>query len=70
MKKPEITKNTLIKLSVIFSVFMIFLSGAIGLIEITIAQDPIINISSKLLSQSGNYDLALGNLIHSKEFIF
>lgn len=70
MKIPEITKHALIKISVIFSVFMIFLSGAIGLIEITIAQDPIINISSKLLNQSGNYNLALGNLIQSKEFMF
>jgi adenylate cyclase len=70
MKIPEITKNTLIKSSVIFSVFMIFLSGAIGLIEITFAQDPIINISSKLFNQSGNYNLALGKLFNSKEFIF
>ncbi len=70
MKIPEITKHILIKISVIFSVFMIFLSGSIGLIEITIAQDPIINISSKLLNQSGSYDLALGNLVQSKEFIF
>ncbi len=70
MKMPEITKHTLIKISVIFSVFIIFLSGAIGLIEITIAQEPLINISSKLLSQTGNYSYAFGNLIHSKEFIF
>lgn len=49
---------------------MIFLSGAIGLIEITIAQDPIINISSNLLTQSGDYSLASSNLILSKEFIF
>lgn len=70
MKIPEITKNILIKISVIFSVFIIFLSGAIGLIEITIAQDPIINISSKLLNQSGNYNLALDKLFYSKEFIF
>jgi len=70
MKIPEITKHILIKISVIFSVFMIFLSGAIGLVEITIAQDPIINISSKLLNNSGNYNLALGNLIQTKEFVF
>tara|TARA_R110000782_G_scaffold166718_4_gene258629 strand:+ start:529 stop:1776 length:1248 start_codon:yes stop_codon:yes gene_type:complete len=70
MKIPEITKHTLIKIAVIFSVFMIFLSGAIGLIEITIAQDPIINISSKLLNQSDNYNLAMDKLIQSKEFIF
>ncbi len=70
MKIPEITKHVLIKISVIFSVFMIFLSDAIGLIEITIAQDPIINISSKLLNQSGNYNLALGKLMQTKEFIF
>lgn len=70
MKIPEITKHTLIKVSVIFSVFIIFLSGAIGIIEVTIAQDPIFNISSKLLNQSGNFNLALGKLIQSKEFIF
>jgi len=70
MKTPEITKHTLIKISVIFSVFMIFLSGGIGLIEITIAQNPLINISSKLFNQSTNYSLALGNLIQTKEFMF
>lgn len=70
MKIPVKTKHTLIKTSVIFSVLMIFLSGAIGLIEITIAQDPIINISSNLLTQSGDYSLASSNLILSKEFIF
>jgi adenylate cyclase len=69
MKIPEIKKHTLIKSSVIFSVFIIFLSGAIGLIEITIAQDPLINISSKLLSRAGNYNLALDKLVQSKEFI-
>lgn len=70
MKLPEITKHTFIKISVIFSVFIIFLSGAMGLIEITIARDPIINISSKLLNQPGSFSLAAGNLFYSVEFIF
>ena len=67
---PEITKINLIKISVIFSVFIIFLSGAIGLIEITISQNPLFNISSKLFDQSGNYNVALGNILQTKEFIF
>jgi len=67
---PEITKNSLIKVSVIFIVFIIFLSGAIGLIEITISQSPIFSINSRLFNQSGNYNLALSNILHSKEFAF
>jgi len=67
---PEITNDKLIKISVIFSVFMLFLSGAVGLIEITIAQDPVININTKLFNPSGNYNLALGKLLQTKEFIY
>jgi adenylate cyclase len=67
---PELTKDRLIKISAIFIVFMLFLSGAIGLIEITISQRPIININSQLFNQSGNYQLALSKLLYSKEFIF
>ncbi len=64
----KISKTKLIKASVIFSVFMIFLSAAIGLLEITISQNPIFSINSKLFSPSGNYNLALNNIILSKEF--
>jgi adenylate cyclase len=65
---PKISKNSLIKISVIFSVFMMFLSGATGLIEITISQNPIFSINSKLFNPSGNYNLALNNILLSKEF--
>ncbi len=70
MTMSELTRNNLIKISVVFSVFMMFLSGAIGLIEITISQDPVFNISSKLFNQSGNYNLALSHILHTKEFNF
>ncbi len=65
---PVISKNNLIKISIIFIVFIIFLSGATGLIEITISQNPIFSINSKLFNSSGNYNLALGNILLSKEF--
>jgi adenylate cyclase len=65
---PEISKNELIKISIIFSVFLIFLSSAIGLIEITISQHPIFSINSKLFSPSGQYNLALDNILLTKEF--
>jgi adenylate cyclase len=65
---PVISKNNLIKISIIFSVFMLFLSGAIGLIEITISQNPIFSINSKLFNSSGNYNLALSNIVLTKEF--
>ncbi len=66
---PRLTKDILIKSSVIFIVFMIFLSGAIGLIEITISQNPIFNISSKLFGRSDDYNHLLGKTLRSKEFI-
>lgn len=65
---PEISKNNLIKLSIIFSVFMMFLSGATGIIEITISQNPILSINSKLFNSSGNYNLSLNNIFLTKEF--
>ncbi len=65
---PSISKINLIKISVIFSVFMMFLSGATGLIEITISQNPIFSINSKLFNAAGNYNLALKNIILTKEF--
>lgn len=70
MKIPKITKTTVIKCTVIFTVFIIFLSAAIGLLEITISDDPIINISSHLVSQDDNYKLSLDQLIKSKGFVF
>ncbi|MCG8378749.1 MAG: adenylate/guanylate cyclase domain-containing protein [Proteobacteria bacterium] len=66
---PSLTKDILIKSSVIFIVFVIFLSGAIGLIEITISQNPIFNISSKLFGRSDDYNHLLGKTLRSKEFI-
>jgi adenylate cyclase len=65
---PKISKNNLIKISIIFSVFMMFLSGATSLIEITISQNPIFSISSKLFDSSGDYNLALKNIFLTKEF--
>jgi adenylate cyclase len=47
---------------------MIFLAGATGLIEITISQNPIFSINSKLLNSSGNYNLALNNILLTREF--
>lgn len=67
---PEIPKIVLVKISIIFSVFFIFLCGATGLIEITISQNPIFSINSKLFGPSGNYNLALNNILLTKEFSF
>lgn len=65
---PDIKKTIYIKIAIIFIVFMMFVSGAIGLIEITISQNPIFSINSKLFSPSGNYSLALNNIFLTKEF--
>ncbi len=65
---PEISKTDLVKISITFSVFMMFISGAIGLIEITISQNPIFSINSKLFNSSGNYNLAINNILFTKEF--
>lgn len=67
---PELTKDRLIKIFAIFTVFMLFLSGAIGLIEITISHSPMITINSQLFNKSSSYNIALSKLLHSKEFIF
>lgn len=65
---PKISKNNLIKIVIIFSVLLIFLSGATGLIEITVNQNPIFNINSKLFHPYENYSLELNNIILTKEF--
>lgn len=65
---PELSKTVLLKISLIFTVFFIFLCGATGLIEITIGQNPIFSINSKLFSSSGKYNIALNNIFLSKEF--
>ena len=70
MKMPEITKIAAIKCTVIFTVFIIFLSAAIGLLEITISNDPMISISSHLVNQVDGYKLSLDQLIKSKGFVF
>jgi adenylate cyclase len=64
----RLTNNTLVKIFIIFSVLIIFLAGATGLIEITISQNPIFSINSKLFNTTGGYNLALSNIILSKEF--
>ncbi|MBL1141971.1 MAG: adenylate/guanylate cyclase domain-containing protein [Proteobacteria bacterium] len=64
----KISKISIIKISIIFFVFIIFLCGATGLIEITISQNPIFSINSKLFNASGNYNLALNTIILSNEF--
>lgn len=69
-KIPEMNKNNLIKMSIIFFAFMLFVSGAIGLIEISISQYPIININSKIFHQSDTYALALEKIIYTSEFIY
>lgn len=56
---PEISRNNLIKMSIIFTVFTIFLAGATGLLEITISQQPLLSINNKLFNSSGNYNLVL-----------
>ena len=66
----NISKINLIKISLIFCVFIIFLFGATGLIEITISQNPIFSINSKLLNSTGGYNLALSTILLSKEFNF
>lgn len=70
MKALDLSKTTLIKGSVIFSVFLIFISNAIGLVEITISHDPLINISSQFFNPTGNYNLTLEKILISKEFLF
>lgn len=65
---PELPKIVVIKISIIFSVFFIFLCGATGIIEITISQNPIFSINSKLFGHGSNYNLALSNILLSKEF--
>lgn len=65
---PEISKIKLIKISIIFCVFMMFLLSATGLIEITISRNPLFSITSKLFDSSGNYNLALDNIFLTKEF--
>jgi len=65
---PSVSKITSIKIAIIFSVFMMFISGATGLIEITISQNPIFSITSKLFNSSGKYNLALNNILFTKEF--
>jgi adenylate cyclase len=67
---PKISKHDLIKVSIVFSVFLIFLAGATGLIEISISQNPIFSIKSKLFNSSGDYNLALNNILLTKEFSF
>jgi len=47
---------------------MIFISGATGLIQISISQNPIFTITSQLFNASGQYNLALNNILLSKEF--
>ncbi len=65
---PETTKNSLIKIIVIFIVFTLFLISSIGLLEISIGHQPILNINSNLFNQSGNYKLALFQIFSSREF--
>lgn len=67
---PELPKIILIKISIIFTVFFIFLCAATGIIEITISQNPIFSINSKLFSHGGKYNLVLNNIFSSKEFNF
>ena len=64
-----ISKANSIKIVIIFSVFMMFLSSAIGLIELSLTQSPILSINSKLFNTTGEYNLALHNIIFTKEFI-
>ena len=59
-----------LKISLIFCVFIIFLFGSTGLIEITISQNPIFSINSKLLNSTGGYNLSLSTILLSKEFNF
>jgi adenylate cyclase len=65
----DISKINLIKIAIIFSVFITFLCGATGIVEITISQNPIFSINSKLFSSTGKYNLALGSILQSREFI-
>ena len=67
---PEIIKNNIIKISFIFIVFILFLSGTIGLFNISISQDPLFNISSELFNQTGEYNAAILNILQTKEFGF
>ncbi|HIF50153.1 MAG TPA: adenylate/guanylate cyclase domain-containing protein [Thiotrichaceae bacterium] len=48
---------------------MMFLSSAIGLIELSLTQNPVLSINSKLFNTTGEYNLALHNIILTKEFI-
>lgn len=64
----ELPKIVLIKTSIIFTVFFIFLCGSLGIIEITISQNPIFSINSKLFDPSGKYNLALNYIFLTKEF--
>jgi adenylate cyclase len=65
-----ISKNNLIKVSITFSVFLMFLFGAIGIIDIKISENPLINISSQLLEQPENFSLSFEKIITTKEFSF
>jgi adenylate cyclase len=65
---PKLSNIILIKISIILFVFMFFLFGAAGLIEITLGHDPIFSIKSKLFSSSEDYNLILNKIIVSKEF--
>lgn len=67
---PTISKIALYKISIIFSVFFIFLCSATGIVEITISQNPIFSINSKLFTPNGKYSLALHSIFLSKEFVF
>ncbi|MGB1801363.1 MAG: adenylate/guanylate cyclase domain-containing protein, partial [Gammaproteobacteria bacterium] len=47
-----------------------FLFGAIGIIDIKISENPLINISSQLLEQPENFSLSFEKIITTKEFSF
>ena len=65
---PELSKNLLIKTSVIFLVFILFLSGAIGLVEISPGQA--VSIGSQFNNLSELFQFAVNKVFYTRDFIF
>ena len=63
----RLTKDSLIKISIILFVFLIFLSASLGLFEISISQNPIFKFHSRIFNQTDTFQT---QILFSMEFIF
>ena len=66
---PALSKEQSVKIVLIFMVFMLFLSNATGLVEITLRHGGHISVNSYLFVQDSVYGLSVRDIFVSPEFI-